>query len=148
MKKLLAVLLPLGLAPAFAEPLQDARAFDHAYAASFYIFDGCGDAKYGLLFRDALDARFAQCPFSDQAREAHRRRNAQQAKKSRDLMKNLIDETGGVPVRLPGMSETCRQRQSAPDYVAARARLERFSQGALKAEDIVSEPCDAETLTP
>ena len=84
----------------------------------------------------------------EQAREAHRRRDVLQAKKSRDLIKKLIDETGGVPVRLPGMSETCRQCQSGPDYVEARAKLEQFSQGKLKPEDIVSEPCDAETATP
>jgi len=135
-------------AAALAAPPDDTRAFDRAVAASFYTFDACGDAKYGVIFRDALDARFAQCGFSDKARDAHRRRGALQAKKSHELMSKLIEDTGGVPNRLPGMDGTCRQRQAEPDYIAARAKLERYSEGALKPEDVLPSPCDAEVVAP
>jgi hypothetical protein len=148
MRLTLALTLALLPAAAHAAPLDDARAFDRAFAASFYTFDACGDAKYGLIFRKALAARFAQCPFSEKARQAHQQRNALQAKKSRDLMKALIEETGGVPMRLPGMNETCRQRQAEPDYVTARAKLERYSEGALKPEDVVPAACDADVIAP
>ncbi len=135
-------------AMALAAPPDDASAFDRAFAASFYTFDACGDAKYGVIFRDALDARFAQCGFSDAAREAHRRRGILQGKKSHELMKKLMDDTGGVPMRLPGMDETCRQRQAEPDYVAARAKLERYSEGALKLEELLPAACNAQVVAP
>jgi hypothetical protein len=137
--------LPVG---ALAAPPDDTRAFDRAFAASFYAFDACGDAKYGVIFRDALDARFAQCGFSDAARAAHRRRSFLQAKKSHELMSKMIEDTGGVPNRLPGMDETCRQRQAEPDYVAARAKLERYSEGGLKPEEVLPAACDAQVVAP
>jgi uncharacterized protein with von Willebrand factor type A (vWA) domain len=140
--------LALFPAAALAAPPDDTRAFDRAFAASFYTFDACGDAKYGVIFRDALDARLAQCAFSDAARETHRRRSYWQAKKSHELMNKLIETTGGVPNRLPGMDETCRQRQAEPDYIAVRAKLERYSEGALKPEDLLPTPCDAEAVAP
>jgi uncharacterized protein with von Willebrand factor type A (vWA) domain len=135
-------------ATALAAPPDDTRAFDRAFAASFYTFDACGDAKYGVIFRDALDARLAQCGFSDAARETHRRRSYWQGKKSHEQMEKLIEATGGVPNRLPGMDETCRQRQAEPDYVAARKKLERYSEGALKPQDVLPSACDAEVVAP
>ena len=142
----LALLLAGGAAS--AEPLEDSRAFDRAVATSFYTFDACGDAKYGVIFRDALDARFAQCPFSDKARETHRRRSFLQGKKSHELMSKLIEDTGGVPNRLPGMEETCHQRQSEADYVAVKSKLERYSEGGLKPEDVLPGACDADVIAP
>ena len=133
---------------AHAAPLEDTHAFDRAFATSFYTFDACGDGKYGGLFRKALDARFAQCPFSPEARAAHKRRNVMQAEKSRGRMNALIEQTGGLPVRLPGMEETCRQQKAEPDYAALRVKLERFSEGALKPDDVLASPCDADAIAP
>jgi len=131
-----------------AAPLEDTRAFDRAFAASFYTFDACGDAKGGLLFRKALEARFAQCGFSDAARAAHKRRNASQTKMSRQRIQKMIDDTGGMPARAPGMDITCRQREAEPDYVAAREKLERFSQGTLKPNEVLPGACDADVIAP
>jgi uncharacterized protein with von Willebrand factor type A (vWA) domain len=146
----LTIALALALLPAAASaaPPDDARAFDRAFAASFYTFDACGDAKYGLIFRKALAERFAQCPFSEKARQAHQRRIVLQAKKSRDHIKALIEETGGVPMRLPGMDQTCRERQAEPDYVAARARLDRYSDGELTLANLLPAGCDADVIAP
>ena len=148
MRLTIALALALLPAAACAAPPDDAGAFDRAFAASFYTFDACGDAKYGLIFRKALAARFAQCPFSEMARQAHQQRSALQAKKSRDRIKALIEETGGVPMRLPGMSQTCRERQAEPDYVAARAKLDRYSDGELKLADLLPAGCDADVIAP
>ena len=60
MRWILWLALALFPAAALAAPPDDTRAFDRAFAASFYAFDACGDAKYGVIFRDALDARLAQ----------------------------------------------------------------------------------------
>jgi hypothetical protein len=46
------------------------------------------------------------------------------------------------------MSETCRQRQSEPDYVAARDKLVRYSAGELKPEDVLPAACDADVIAP
>ncbi len=148
MRKLLALALALLPAAVHAAPLEDTRAFDRAFAASFYTFDACGDGKYGALFRRALDARFAQCPFTPEARVSHESRNALQAQKSRARMAALIEETGGLPMRLPGMEESCRQLRDEPDYVAVRARLDSYAEGAAKLEDVLSAPCDSEAITP
>jgi hypothetical protein len=148
MLKWLCVALALVPLAARAAPLEDTRAFDRAFALSFYTFDACGDGKYGALFRRALNARFAQCPFSPAAQAAHRRRNALQAEKSRERMEAVIEQTGGVPVRLPGMEETCRQQRAEPGYADIRAKLESYSEGEAKLEDVLAAPCDAETITP
>ena len=139
-------LVPLA---ARAAPLEDTRAFDRAFAASFYAFDACGDGKYGALFRRALNARFAQCPFSPQAQAAHRRRNALQAEKSRERMEALIEETGGVPLRLARHGGDLAA-SSAPSLTTAaiRTKLESYSEGAAKLEDVLPAPCDAEAITP
>jgi hypothetical protein len=140
--------LALMASAASAEPLENTRAFDRAFAASFYVFDACGDGKYGLIFRRALAARFAQCPFTPQARATHQRRIALQAKRSREMMNALIEKTGGAPNRLPGMDETCRQRQAAADYRSVRERLEKYTEGALTAQDVIPAACDADAITP
>ena len=133
---------------AHAAPLDDTSAFDRAFAVSFYTFDACGDGKHGVIFRKALAARFAQCAFSPAAIAAHKRRLAAQAEKSKQRMAKLIEETGGVPVRLPGMEETCRQQRAEPDYASVREKLEKFADGALKAEDVLPAPCDADAISP
>ena len=146
----LVLMIAVALIPASvrAETLDDTKAFDHAFAASFYTYDACGEGKYGVIFRKALDARFAECPFTPQARAAHLRRNRLQSEKSHDMMNALIEQTGGMPTRLPGMEETCRQQQKEPDYVATREKLARFADGALKPEDILPGPCDADVVAP
>ncbi len=148
MRKSLALALALLPLAAHAEPLTDTRAFDRAFAASFYTFDACGDGKYGALFRQALGDRFNQCGFTPEARAAHFRRIGAQTKKSRDLMAALIEKTGGLPMRLPGMEETCRQQREEPDYQAVRVRLEKYARGEAKLEETLSAPCDADAINP
>ncbi len=148
MRLAIALAFALFAGAARADALDDPSAFDHAFAASFYIFDACGDGEHGLIFRRALAARFAQCAFTPAAREKHRTRNSLQAKKSRDVMDKLIEEHGGFPMQLPGMEATCHQQRAAPDYVAVRDKLDSYSAGHLTAEQVLPSPCDAEAIAP
>ena len=142
--------LALALAPlaARAEPLQDPRPFNQAFALSFFRFDACGDEKYGALFRRALNLRFSKCPFSPEARAAYYHKISLQAEWSRKRLEAMTEENGGKPMRLPGAEETCRQQLAEPDYVAFRAKLESVSVGTAKLEDVLTFPCDADPITP
>ncbi len=123
-------------------------AFDQAYAASFYTFDACGDGVAGRLYRNALQARFAQCPFSDAARTRFRQRAVLQRRKSSAMMEKLIEDNDGVPFKLEGMSMTCREQRSTPVYTALRAQLEQYAAGAAPAQSVIPDSCTATAFTP
>ena len=133
-------------APA-APPLNDTRAFDYANALSYYGFDGCGDGLNGRIYRQALAAKFAQCQFSPEARSAFTQRSRLQARKSRSAIQHVIDEQGGLPVKLEGMDRTCHEQSASADYQALGAKLQRFAAGELPAEAVFPQPCDATDLT-
>ena len=124
------------------------KAFQNAYATSFYGFDACGDQLAGRMFRDALNAKLARCPFPAEARAQFRRWSAAQRARSADARDKLIEEHGGLPVQLEGMTNTCHEQRSSPAYVALRDKLERYRQGEIGIDAVIPEPCDADTIAP
>ena len=128
--------------------LEATAAFEQAYAASFYTFDACGDGVAGQLYRKALIARFAQCPFTAASRDRFRQRTALQRRKSSALIRQEIEQNGGLPPRLEGMSLTCHEQRTSADYGSFRDRLERFAAGTAAAEAVIPEPCGADTISP
>jgi hypothetical protein len=139
-----------GVATAWADEAGSANtsAFDRAYAASFYQFDACGDGIAGRIFRTALTAKLKQCPFSDDAKKRFQARSSAQRRKSSQAMAKLIEDNGGLPVRLEGMPRTCREQMDSPDYRAVRSRLDDFAAGKAGPDAVVPEPCDAAEITP
>ncbi len=124
------------------------QAFQTAYATSLYGFDACGDQLAGRIFRNALAEKFAACPFSAEAR-AHFRQwaTAQRAKSSR-FMSQLVEQNGGLPVKLDGMTLTCHEQRASPDYLAFRAKLESYAKGEISADALLPAPCDAPVIAP
>lgn len=146
---LLAALLALPAGRLAAEtPLTDTHAFEDADATSFYAFDACGDGLGGRMYRKALAARVAQCPFTAEAHSRFTKRARLQQEKSRIALENLIQANGGLSVQLDGMSQTCREQKASPEYQQLRVRLEQYAQGEMPIETVLPAPCDAATVTP
>ncbi len=145
-------LLALALCGAAAPPggpaLDHPEAFERAFATSSYTFDACGDPLAGRLFRRALTERFAQCPFTPEARSRFQQRTRIQLAKSRRMVEEMVETHGGLPMRLDGMSMTCHEQQADGEYRSLRERLDQYAQGGLPAEAVITAPCDAPEITP
>jgi hypothetical protein len=128
--------------------MENTNAFEKAYAASFYQFDACGDGIAGRSWRSALVARLRQCPFSNAAKVRFLARAAEQRRKSTGQINKLIETNGGLPVRLAGMTRTCREQMDSPEYRDVRTRLDAFAAGRLPADAVVAQPCDAAEIDP
>ena len=128
--------------------LERTDAFEQAYGASFFEFDACGDGLSGRLYRQALTDRLMHCPFTDAAKARFRTRAAMQRRKSSEIIRELIEQTGGMPVRLEGMTRTCREQMDSPEYRAVQSRLDAYSAGTAGRDDIVPAPCDADRIAP
>jgi hypothetical protein len=137
----------LAVSPTRAQP-QETRAFETAYAASYYQFDACGDALAGREWRLALSQKVRQCPFSDAAKQRFVTRTAAQRRKSGEILAKQIEDKGGLPVQLDGMSRTCREQMDSEQYRAIRARLDDFVAGKAAADTVVPQPCDAAEISP
>jgi hypothetical protein len=137
-----------GMASARADEPAQTSAFEAAYAASFYQFDACGDGLAGRAYRQALSQKVAQCPFPADIKKRFVLRAAAQRKKSGEMMTKLIEDTGGLPVRLDGMTRTCREQMQSPEYQAIHARLDEFSAGKSGPDSVIPEACDAAEITP
>ena len=149
-RALLAATLLLGLAAApRAEPLlADPAAFERGVAISLYQFDACGDPLAGRMFRRALAERFAQCPFTPAARSAYQQHSRAELARVRERMQRLIEEQGGLPRELPGMTTTCHALQTSAPYRGFRALLERYAAGEVTAEAVIPAACDAADVMP
>jgi hypothetical protein len=123
-------------------------AFEQAYGASFFEFDACGDGLSGRIYRQALTDKLMHCPFSDAAKGRFRVRAAMQRRKSGEMIRALIEQTGGLPIRLEGMTRTCREQIDSPEYQAVRSRLDAYSAGSAGCDDVVPTPCDATQIAP
>jgi hypothetical protein len=123
-------------------------AFDKAYAASFYEFDACGDGIAGRIYRTAMTAKVKQCPFSDEAKKRFQLRSALQRRKSSQVMAKMIEDNGGLPVRLDGMTRSCHEQMESPEYRSVRSRLDAFAAGKAGADSVVPQPCDAAEISP
>jgi hypothetical protein len=128
-----------------AKPAATTQAFETAYAASFYEFDACGDGLSGRSYRRALSEKVAQCPFPADLKKRFVLRAAAQRQKSAKAMAKLIEDNGGLPVRLDGMS---REQSETPEYQAIRARLDAFSEGKIGVDGVVPAACDAAEVSP
>jgi len=128
--------------------LERTDAFDRAYAASFYEFDACGDGLAGRIYRNALVEKLKQCPFSAPAKQRFQIKAAAQRRKSSQVMAKLIEDNGGLPTRLEGMTRSCHEQMDSPEYRLVRSRLDEYSAGKLASEAIVAQPCDAAEITP
>ncbi len=134
--------------PAQAAPPDHTDAFERAYATSFYAFDACGDGVAGRIYRQALSARLGQCPFSDAAKARFRERATMQRRKASGAINAMIEENGGLPNRLDGMTQTCHEQRSSDTYRAVRSRLDDYAAGKAPVAAIVPEPCEAEIISP
>ncbi len=139
---------PEGPAHSEGAALDRPDAFERAFAVSSYSFDACGDSLGGRVFRRALVEKFAHCPFSSEARSRFREQTRAQQAKTRDMMDNMIEKHGGLPVQLEGMSTTCHAQQASDDYKRFRSLLDQYAQGSLPAEAVIAAPCDAPDLAP
>ena len=128
--------------------LEQTDAFERAYAASYYRFDACGDELAGRTYRNALVEKLAQCPFSAAAKARFKMRSAAQRHKSREVIAKIIEDNGGLPVRLDGMTRTCREQMEDFEYRSVLDRLNTFSAGKLDAATVIPGPCDAVEITP
>lgn len=146
----LAVLL-LCAPPALAQapgPPDRTEAFERSAGESYYTFDACGDGLAGRLYRRALAERFTACPFAPAARARHGQRMQAQRDKARAAIDGMIENQGGLPVQLGGMSETCHAHWAEEGYGRLRHRLLQYAAGEVPAAAIVAAPCDAPAITP
>ena len=63
-------------------------------------------------------------------------------------MAKLIDDSGGLPMRLQGMTRSCHEQMDSPEYRAIRSRLDDFAAGKVGPDAVVPQPCDAPEITP
>jgi hypothetical protein len=63
-------------------------------------------------------------------------------------MAKLIEDNGGLPMRLEGMTRSCREQFDSPEYRLVRSRLDDFSSGKLGSDAVITQPCDAPEITP
>ncbi len=129
-------------------PPDRTEAFERSAAESYYTFDACGDGLAGRLYRRALAQRFAACPFAPAARARYGQRMQAQGDKARKAIDGMIEDQGGLPVQLDGLSGTCHAHWADEGYGRLRRRLLQYSAGELPAAAIVTAPCDAPTITP
>lgn len=145
---LVGALLLGGAATAQTAPLDNPAAFERGFAVSLYQFDACGDALAGRMFRRALAERFAQCPFTPAARSHYQQSTRAEFARVRERMKQLVEEHGGLPRELVGMSTTCHAQQASEGYRSFRALLERYQAGEATAEAVIPAACDAADILP
>ncbi len=151
-----ALLVLLSFAPALVAtalaqapgPPDRTEAFERSAAESYYTFDACGDGLAGRLYRRALAERFAACPFAPTARARYGQRLQAQRDKARTAIEGMIEDQGGLPVHLNGMTETCHAHWADEGYGRLRRRLQQYAAGTLPARTIVDAPCDAPEITP
>jgi hypothetical protein len=128
--------------------LERTDAFEKAYGASFYEFDACGDGIAGRIYRSALTDKLKHCPFSDAAKQRFQTRAAAQRRKSGQVMAKMIEDTGGLPVRLEGMTRSCHEQSDSPEYHLVRSRLDQYAAGKSGPDAVVPQPCDTAEISP
>jgi hypothetical protein len=129
-------------------PLERTDAFRQAYGASFYQFDACGDGIAGRTYRSALVEKLKQCPYSAETRKRFQAWSAAQRRKSSQVMAKLIEDNGGLPMRLQGMTRSCHEQMDSPEYRLIRSRLDDYASGKAGVDAVVPQPCDAAEITP
>ena len=128
--------------------LTDTTPFQHAYAASFYGFDACGEGLTGKVWRSVLEDKFQHCPFTPDAKMRFKQWTRGQREKSTEAIKEMIIAHGGLPVRLEGMAQTCHEHFTSPEDQTLRENLDHYQQGKIDANAILPQPCDAPNFVP
>jgi hypothetical protein len=100
------------------------------------------------MFRKVLAAKMALCPIPDDAVKRYHERTALLLKKERERMDKIIEERGGLPNKIEGMTTTCHEQQSTPAYVQMRDKLDAYVEGKTEANAVIPGGCDAETFAP
>ncbi len=131
-----------------AAVLERTDAFEKAYGASFYEFDACGDGIAGRIYRSALADKLKHCPFSESAKQRFQLKATAQRGKSSEAIAKLIEDHGGLPMRLEGMTRSCREQFDSPEYRQVRSRLDDFSARKLGSDAVVTQPCDTAEINP
>ncbi len=101
-----------------------------------------------MIFRRALAERMAQCSISETALQRFRQRTTVLLKNAHDRINTLIEERGGLPDRIDGMTVTCHEHQTSPSYVRLRDKLNAYSEGLANFDAIIPGECDAAAFTP
>ncbi|HEY0183624.1 MAG TPA: hypothetical protein VGC09_12530, partial [Rhodopila sp.] len=136
--------------PAPVEPtaVERTNAFRQAYSASFYEFEACGDAVAGRIYRSALTEKLRQCPFAAETKQRFHAWSAAQRRKSSQMIARLVEDHGGLPMRLEGMMRSCHEQMQSLEYRALRGRLDDYASGKAGPETVVTQPCDAAEIAP
>ena len=71
-----------------------------------------------------------------------------ESREAKQLLAKLIEDNGGLPVRLDGMTRSCREQRDSPEYREVRSRLDAYSAGKLGVDAVVAQPCDAAEIAP
>ena len=100
------------------------------------------------MFRKALAAKMALCPISEEAMTRYQQRTAFLLKKEQDRIKKIVEERGGLPDKIEGMTVTCHEQQSSPAYVQLHEKLDAFVEGKMEPNAIIPGDCDAGSFTP
>jgi hypothetical protein len=100
------------------------------------------------MFRKVLAAKIALCPIPEDAMKRYHQRSALLLKKEKERINKIVEERGGLPNRIEGMTTTCHEHQSSPDYVQLRDRLDAYVEGQMEPNAIIPGDCDAGSFTP
>jgi hypothetical protein len=121
--------------------------FQVAFGMSYYGFDWCGDRPLGELYRRALLEKFAQCPFTDEAKRRFSSWTANISARDKEAEKKFIAEHGKLPDRLDGMKQTCQEHRQSADYLKVRERLDRYARAEINVGDVIFS-CDTPAVIP
>jgi len=113
-----------------------------------FVFDACGDQLSGEMFRRVLAAKMAQCPIPEDALKRYQQRTTVLLKMEKDRIKKIVEERGGLPDRIEGMTVTCHEHQTSPAYVGMLDKLNAYVEGRMAPDAIIPGGCDATAFTP
>jgi hypothetical protein len=138
---------PSALAQTPARPLERVDAFQVAFGLSFRM-DACGDSELGDLVRRAVLEKFDHCPFSNGAKAHFHAWAVEENKRQAALFQRYATEHGKLPDRLDGMKESCPELRSSARYQQVRELYEKYGQGKIGVDTIITDPCDVPPVAP
>jgi len=131
-----------------ANALTDTTRFQAAFQGSFFGFDVCGDTANGALYRKALLDKVAHCPFTKDAKTGFSAWAARAETQGSADIRRYIAEHDKLPPRLDRRKATCIAEQQSPAFQQVLAALGRYAAGAVKADAVVPDACDAAAKAP
>lgn len=117
------------------------EAFQMAYGLMSLGLDGCGETNLAALFRRALEAKVAACPFSDRAKAEFTALTKQFLALEAAQFKSIIEKNGKLPGKLWGTNETCEHWRMSPKFAETRKKLEAYAQHKIGVDEVIPEPC-------